>query len=126
MNPTITIRLQREPFDAAAEADKLTRGRTDVGAVVSFTGVCRGNEDGEPIEALTLEHYPNMAEAEIERHVTEACTRWPLFGATVVHRYGRIRPRAAIRAPICIISPRRTKSWARCCCRRSTSPTTKP
>jgi len=87
-----TVRLQREPFDAAAEAAKLTRGRTDAGAVVSFTGVCRGAEAGEPIAALTLEHYPGMAEAEIERHVAEATERWPLFGVTVIHRYGRIVP----------------------------------
>jgi|SRR4051794_7260300 len=92
MNPLITIRLQREAFDAAAESDKLTRGRTDVGAVVSFTGICRGSEDGEPIAALTLEHYPDMAQAEIERHVAQACERWPLFGITVIHRYGRIEP----------------------------------
>ncbi len=51
---------------------KLTRGRSDVGAVVTFTGICRGDENGEPIAALTLEHYPGMAEAEIERHVAEA------------------------------------------------------
>ncbi len=41
-----TIRLQREPFDVAAEAAKLTRGRTDIGAVVTFTGICRGDESG--------------------------------------------------------------------------------
>ncbi len=87
-----TVRLQREPFDAAAEATALTRGRTDVGALVTFTGVCRGDEAGEPIAALTLEHYPGMAEAEIERHVAEALTRWPLLGVTVIHRYGRIQP----------------------------------
>ncbi len=87
-----TVRLQREPFDAAAEAAKLTRGRTDVGAMVSFTGICRGDEAGEPIAALTLEHYPGMAEAEIERHVQEANARWPLLGVTVIHRYGRIVP----------------------------------
>ena len=87
-----TIRLQREAFDAAAEAAKLTRGRTDVGAVVSFTGICRGSEASEPIAALTLEHYPGMAEAEIERHVAEAERRWPLMGVTVIHRYGRIVP----------------------------------
>jgi molybdopterin synthase catalytic subunit len=92
MKPALTVRLQREPFDAAAEADTLTRGRTDVGAVVSFTGICRGAEEGEPIAALTLEHYPGMAEAEIERHVAEASERWPLFGVTVIHRYGRIVP----------------------------------
>jgi molybdopterin synthase catalytic subunit len=87
-----TVRLQREPFDAAAEATKLARGRTDVGALVTFTGVCRGSENGEPIAALTLEHYPGMAEAEIERHAAEAAERWPILDATIIHRYGRILP----------------------------------
>ena len=86
------VRLQREDFDPAAETAKLTRGRTDVGAVVTFTGICRGAESGEPIAALTLEHYPGMAEAEIARHVEEARSRWPLMGVTVIHRYGRIQP----------------------------------
>lgn len=89
---TVTVRLQREPFDAAVEVAKLARGRSDVGAVVTFTGICRGTENGESIAALTLEHYPGMAEAEIERHVTEAIERWPLMGVTVIHRYGRIQP----------------------------------
>jgi molybdopterin synthase catalytic subunit len=88
----MSIRLQREDFDAGAEAAALTRGRTDVGAVVTFTGICRGTEAGEPIAALTLEHYPGMAEAEIARHVEAANARWPLLGVTVVHRYGRIAP----------------------------------
>ncbi len=87
-----TVRLQRKPFDAAAEAANLTRGRSDIGALVCFTGVCRDNEQGETIIALTLEHYPGMAEAEIERHVNEACARWPLLGVTVIHRHGRIVP----------------------------------
>jgi molybdopterin synthase catalytic subunit len=85
-----TVRLQTERFDAAAEAAKLTRGRTDIGAVVTFTGICRGEENGKPIAALTLEHYPGMAEGEIARHVAEAQARWPLLGVTVIHRYGRI------------------------------------
>jgi molybdopterin synthase catalytic subunit len=87
-----TVRLQREPFDAATEAGKLSRGRTDVGAVVTFTGVCRGEEAGAKLVAMTLEHYPGMAEAEIARHVEAAQRRWPLLGATVIHRYGRIEP----------------------------------
>ena len=88
----VTIRLQREPIDAAAERAKLTHGRTDIGAVVAFTGTCRGDEAGEPIAALTLEHYPGMAEAEIARHVETAERRWSLLGVTVIHRYGRIAP----------------------------------
>ncbi len=87
-----TIRLQAEAFDVGAEVEKLTRGRTDIGAVVTFTGICRADEAGEPIAALTLEHYPGMAEAEIARHVEEANARWPLLGVTVIHRHGRIAP----------------------------------
>jgi molybdopterin synthase catalytic subunit len=89
---TTTIRLQREAFDVAAEVERLTRGRTDIGAVVTFTGICRADEAGEPIAALTLEHYPGMAEAEIARHVEDANTRWPLLGVTIIHRHGRIAP----------------------------------
>jgi molybdopterin synthase catalytic subunit len=87
-----TIRLQREAFDATVEAEKMMRGRTDVGAVVTFSGLCRADENGKPIASLTLEYYPGMAEAEIARHVEEATARWPLLGVTVIHRYGRIVP----------------------------------
>ena len=87
---SVIIRLQREPFDAANEIAALTRGRADIGAVVTFTGICRAEENGEPIAALNLEHYPDMAEAEIGRHIEAARQRWPLLGVTVIHRYGRI------------------------------------
>src|SRR3984885_5759080 len=87
-----TIRLQRDAFDIAAETAAMTRGRTDIGAVVTFTGICRADESGAPIAALTLEHYPGMAEAEIARHVEAAQSRWSLLGVTVIHRYGRIEP----------------------------------
>lgn len=93
---TPTIRLQREAIDLAAEVAKLTGRRADIGAVVSFTGICRADENGAPIAALTLEHYPGMAEAEIARHVEEARSRWPLLGVTVIHRHGRLTPGEAI------------------------------
>lgn len=84
----MTVRIQREDFDIGAEIVRLTNERTDIGAVATFTGICRG--DG--IAAMTLEHYPGMAEAEIARHVEEAQARWPLLGVTVIHRYGRLLP----------------------------------
>ena len=87
-----TIRLQREDFDAVAEAARLTQGRTDIGAVVTFAGICRDHEGGRGVSAMTLEHYPGMAEDEIARHVAEAQARWPLLGVTVIHRYGRMLP----------------------------------
>jgi molybdopterin synthase catalytic subunit len=92
MSVTATIRIQEADFDVAQEIAALSEGRTDIGAVVSFSGICRGSENGEPIAALTLEHYPGMAEAEIARHADEALSRWPLQGLTVIHRFGRIAP----------------------------------
>ncbi len=92
MSVTATIRIQQADFDVAQEIAALSNGRTDVGAVVSFSGICRGSENGEPIAALTLEHYPGMAEAEIGRHADEALSRWPLQGLTIIHRFGRIAP----------------------------------
>jgi molybdopterin synthase catalytic subunit len=92
MTGNVTIRIQEADFDIAQEISALTKGRTDIGAVVSFSGICRGSENGEPIAALTLEHYPDMAEAEIKRHADEAMSRWPLNGLSIIHRVGRIMP----------------------------------
>ena len=90
MTTHVTIRIQEADFDIGREVAGLTRGRTDIGAVVTFSGICRGREGDEAIAALTLEHYPGMAEAEIARHAETAMSRWPLTGLTVVHRVGRI------------------------------------
>jgi molybdopterin synthase catalytic subunit len=84
-----TIRIQTDDFDLAAEAAALSRGRDDVGAVVTFSGICRADAGAS---ALHLEHYPGMAEAEIGRHAAEALQRWPLQGLTVIHRVGRFAP----------------------------------
>jgi molybdopterin synthase catalytic subunit len=85
-----TVRVQREDFDAGAEAAALARGRRNVGAVVSFVGYCR-DEDGR-LAALELEHYPGMAEAEMARVAREAEARWPLIGVAAIHRFGKIAP----------------------------------
>jgi molybdopterin synthase catalytic subunit len=86
------VRITQDAIDTAAETAALSHGRRDVGAVVAFSGICRDDEAGEKIAALSLEHYPGMAEAEIERHVQEAEARWPLLGVRIVHRTGRITP----------------------------------
>ena len=87
-NPS--IRVQREAFDLSEESRRLTEGRTDIGAVVSFAGYCR--DEGGTLAALELEHYPGMAEEEIARIARQASERWPLSGLTIIHRYGRVVP----------------------------------
>lgn len=85
-----TVRIQSKAFDIARETALLTEGRKDVGAVVTFTGLCR--DEGGKLEALELEHYPGMAEAEIGTIAKEAESRWDIHGLTVIHRYGKIAP----------------------------------
>jgi molybdopterin synthase catalytic subunit len=82
------IRVQRADFDLNAEVTALA-GDGEAGAVASFTGHVRKEGD---LSTLTLEHYPHMTEAEIERLAAEAGTRWPLTGVTVIHRVGSLRP----------------------------------
>ncbi|PZM16953.1 molybdenum cofactor biosynthesis protein MoaE [Rhizobium tubonense] len=85
-----TVRVQREDFDLQAEVALLSVGRHDIGAVVTFSGLCR--DEGGRLEALELEHYPGMAEAEITRIADLAIERFSLGGLTAIHRYGTILP----------------------------------
>ena len=81
-----TIRLQHEPFDAAAEAAELRRGRTDIGAIVTFSGTVRGGSGTDAITAMTLEHYPGMTEAELGH--SERALKFLLLAHDVYSRAG--------------------------------------
>ncbi|NAW35661.1 molybdopterin synthase catalytic subunit MoaE [Halomonas alimentaria] len=86
------IRVQEAPFDAGTEQQALLAGRTDIGAVVSFTGLVRDFNERPEVTALTLEHYPGMTESALEAIVEEAKGRWPLDAVRVIHRVGRLTP----------------------------------
>jgi molybdopterin synthase catalytic subunit len=88
------VAIQAEPFDVGVETRRLTEGRFDIGAVVSFVGLCR--DEAGALAALELEHYPGMAEDEIRRTVQAARSRWPLRGVSVIHRHGRVVPGESI------------------------------
>jgi molybdopterin synthase catalytic subunit len=87
------IRVQTADFDVNEELNALSRRSANVGAVASFVGIVRRDDN---LVAMTLEHYPGMTEREIGRHVDEAGSRWPLEGITIVHRIGRLLPGARI------------------------------
>jgi molybdopterin synthase catalytic subunit len=88
----VAVRVQREDFDIGSEVRRLTAGRTDIGAIVTFTGTVRSGNDGAAITAMTLEHYPGMTEAELARVEAEAGKRWPLQASLIVHRVGELKP----------------------------------
>lgn len=87
----MAVRVQKDDFDLGEETRKLTVGRTDVGAIVTFTGAVRGGGEKQ-ITSMTLEHYPGMTEAELERVEAEAHARWPLQASLIIHRYGELKP----------------------------------
>lgn len=80
----ISVMIQSAAFDVAAEMQHLRQGRTDIGALVTFTGLVRD------VSTMVLEHYPAMSLREIKSIAAEAENRWPLLGGTVIHRYGTL------------------------------------
>jgi molybdopterin synthase catalytic subunit len=86
------VRVQETPFDVGAELFRVTRGRTDIGALASFVGLVRDVAGDRPISAMTLEHYPGMTESKLIEIEAEANRRWPLQATLIVHRYGRMLP----------------------------------
>ena len=88
----MSVRVQHEDFDIGAEVARLVGGRTDIGAVVTFSGVVRDRNGGGGIAGMTLEHYPGMTEKELARLEAEAQARWPLQASLIVHRVGTLRP----------------------------------
>lgn len=86
------IRVQEADFDLNFEVRALCDGRTDIGAVVTFTGTVRDTAGGQTIASMTLEHYPGMTEKELARVESQALARWPLQASLIVHRYGRLEP----------------------------------
>ncbi|MEO0798410.1 MAG: molybdopterin synthase catalytic subunit MoaE [Pseudomonadota bacterium] len=88
----MAVRVQTGDFDVSAEIATVASGRTDIGAVVTFTGTVRGEAGGRTLTSMTLEHYPGMTEAELRRVEAEARERWSLQATTIVHRVGELKP----------------------------------
>jgi molybdopterin synthase catalytic subunit len=88
----VSVRVQREDFDIGAEVARLTDGRNNIGAVVTFTGTVRGGSGGADLAEMTLEHYPGMTEDELARVEAQAAERWPLLASLIVHRVGTLKP----------------------------------
>jgi len=92
----IEIRVQPEPFDIAAEQEALWRGRPQVGALVTFVGLMRDINEGEPVRRMTLEHYPGMTEKALGAIAEEARGRWAAEAIKIVHRVGELAPQDPI------------------------------
>ena len=109
----MTVRIQREDFDAGAEIARLRGDDPRIGAVASFVGVARDRNDGTAVSALTLEHYPGMTEKAIGAIVTRAKARWAVFEILVIHRIGELKPLEQI-VLVVVTSSHRGDAFAAC------------
>ncbi len=106
----INVRVQTEDFDPGRELATLHAGRSDIGAVASFTGLVRADEG---LESLTLEHYPAMTGRALQTIVAQAEGRWPLQAGIIIHRHGRLLPGDRI-VLVAVASPHRAAAFAAC------------
>ncbi len=107
------VRVQQEDFDLTAEVARLRADNPRVGAVVTFVGAVRDMNEGSSVAGMELEHYPGMTEQSLQRIVEEACARWPLSGALVIHRVGPLRPMEQIVLVACSAA-HRGEAFAAC------------
>ena len=87
-----TIRVQVDDFDLGAEVNALRAGNATIGAIASFVGLVRDINEGAGVSTLTLEHYPAMTQKALADIVDQACVRWDVINATVIHRVGEMMP----------------------------------
>ena len=109
----MSVSVQQEDFDIATEIAALTRGRHQVGALATFTGLVRDMNDGSGVQAMTLEHYPGMTETALEEIIDQARGRWDVDGIRVIHRFGRLMPGDQI-VFVAVTSAHRGESFAAC------------
>ena len=110
---TARVSIQTEDFDLRAELDALRRGDKRVGAVCSFVGTVRDRNDGLSVSSMELEHYPGMTEKSIEAMIDEACARFDIFAARVVHRVGLLQPLDQV-VMVAVTSAHRGESFQAC------------
>ena len=88
MNRQLTITT-----DPINEASLLVQRNmsADMGAVVYFTGVVRGVEEGKLIQAIEYETFQRMAEHQFGLLFEQMEKRWPIASVRLVHRIGLVR-----------------------------------
>ena len=84
------ISIQLADFNAGEEINLLEHDNSSDGAVVTFTGRVRAQNDGETVTGLYLEHYPGMTEHALSQIISKAKSRWSIQRITVIHRIGQL------------------------------------
>ncbi|SMB28407.1 molybdopterin synthase, large subunit [Sterolibacterium denitrificans] len=109
----MSVSVQREAFDVAAEIAALSANQQSIGAIASFVGLVRDVNEDAAVSGMTLEHYPGMTERALEEIVNAAHDRWQLARVRVIHRYGPLSPGDGI-VLVLVASAHRGEAFAAC------------
>jgi molybdopterin synthase catalytic subunit len=107
------VRVQTEDFDVTREVALLRAGDARVGAVATFIGIVRDENQATTVRTLTLEHYPGMTEKALADIVEQARRRWSIYDAVVIHRVGELAPTDQI-VLVAVSSAHRGDAFAAC------------
>ncbi len=83
--------VQEASFDLGVETSRFASGHSEMGAIVTFTGVVRDLSD-DPLQVMEIEHYPGMTERALAEMAETAMVRFALGDVLVIHRHGALRP----------------------------------
>ena len=109
----LKVAIQTQDFDLSEEVESLRMGNSKIGAICSFVGTVRDRNEGDQVATLELEHYPGMTEASINKMISEAQSRFDIFGAVVIHRIGLLMPLDQI-VLVAVSSAHRGESFQAC------------
>ena len=85
------IKIQKENFNVEEEINSIKKIHSNVGAVTSFLGYVRDNNNNSNVESINLEVYEKMAYRQLKKIIEEASVKWSLIDALIIHRYGKLQ-----------------------------------
>ena len=85
------IKIQEENFNVEVEINSIKKIHSNVGAVTSFIGYVRDNNNNTNVESINLEVYEKMAYRQFKKIIEEANVKWSLIDALIIHRYGKLQ-----------------------------------
>jgi len=116
----VSVRVQNEDFDVGVELSSMRlldgvhgKKNTTIGAIVNFIGLVRDINDGDHIQTLTLEHYPEMTIKALEKIESEAKARWHVIESRIIHRVGTLQPADQI-VFVAVASAHRNDAFSAC------------
>jgi len=84
------IKIQTKDFNIEEEIANIKINLSEVGAITTFIGYVRANNNSKKVNSINLEVYENMAKKYLANIFDNAKKKWDLIDILVIHRYGKL------------------------------------